>query len=282
MKKSNWKMWRYKSVKDTVRRDEDYAEVIKYIKDFQPSSYDYVVSHLDRLLFTASCVTHKFPTSAKILDIGSHPFFLPGYLSLKGYENISVVDIDRPDDFPLDPRWGVQSCKLDIEEQKWPYEDGYFDVIMLLEVFEHLYKKPNHVFREIQRVLKPNGVLLISTPNGWTLRSILRFLIKQRSGHRIYSFSQTYEKLGHFDHIREYSVSEIKEYLGHFALSIDEKVLSTFYASDISDDGKAVRTYPARNKLLKFIGKSFSFIQQCFWFLPILQDNIFIVVKKTS
>ncbi len=59
--------------------------------------------------------------------------------------------------------------------QRLPYEDASFDVILLVEVIEHL---ENHrsALGELARILKPNGVLIITTPNIMRLNSRLHFL----------------------------------------------------------------------------------------------------------
>ena len=48
------------------------------------------------------------------------------------------------------------------------YSNNHFDAITLFEVIEHL-KEPKLLFQEIYRVLKPGGVLLISTGNSKSL-----------------------------------------------------------------------------------------------------------------
>ena len=47
-----------------------------------------------------------------------------------------------------------------------PFEDGKFDVVVCFEVFEHVFNI-EEVLLEIQRVLKPDGELLISIPFAW-------------------------------------------------------------------------------------------------------------------
>jgi SAM-dependent methyltransferase len=47
-----------------------------------------------------------------------------------------------------------------------PYADGEFDVVFSKYVFEHL-ERPLAAMRELRRVLKPGGHLLIHTPNRW-------------------------------------------------------------------------------------------------------------------
>lgn len=45
-----------------------------------------------------------------------------------------------------------------------PFDSNYFDVVLFADVVEHL-DDPNRALTEIHRVLKPNGVLLLSTPH---------------------------------------------------------------------------------------------------------------------
>lgn len=49
-------------------------------------------------------------------------------------------------------------------EEKLPFEDGSMSVVVLAEVIEHL-RVPDLVLREIRRVLRPDGTLLLSFPN---------------------------------------------------------------------------------------------------------------------
>lgn len=45
-----------------------------------------------------------------------------------------------------------------------PFQSASFDAVNLVEVIEHIENQPQ-LIREIARVLKPNGLVLISTPN---------------------------------------------------------------------------------------------------------------------
>jgi SAM-dependent methyltransferase len=53
-----------------------------------------------------------------------------------------------------------------------PYEDGAFDVVFSRYGFEHL-ERPVPVMRELRRVLRAGGHLLIQTPNRWHYVPIL-------------------------------------------------------------------------------------------------------------
>ncbi len=58
--------------------------------------------------------------------------------------------------------------------QRLPYNDASFDIVLLVEVIEHL---ENHrvALGELARILKPGGVLILTTPNIMRLNSRLHF-----------------------------------------------------------------------------------------------------------
>ncbi|MFH1593969.1 MAG: class I SAM-dependent methyltransferase [Candidatus Omnitrophota bacterium] len=59
--------------------------------------------------------------------------------------------------FGLDRLWG------DEVKDKLNFSDNYFDYVTLLAVIEHI-GSPQKLISEIARVLKPNGILIITTP----------------------------------------------------------------------------------------------------------------------
>jgi SAM-dependent methyltransferase len=63
----------------------------------------------------------------------------------------------------------------DLNQDPLPYESGFFDAVSCTEVVEHLddYRR---LLREIFRVLRPGGILVLSSPNILNLKSRLRFL----------------------------------------------------------------------------------------------------------
>ena len=53
---------------------------------------------------------------------------------------------------------------FNIEKDSLGHEDNSIDFITLNAVIEHI-EKPDHIFKEIKRVLKDNGLVFIRTPN---------------------------------------------------------------------------------------------------------------------
>ena len=68
-----------------------------------------------------------------------------------------------------------QFQKVDLN-QRLPYDDDYFDYVACLEGLEHA-ENYHHTLREFQRILKPGGKLIVSTPNPLNVKSRMRFLL---------------------------------------------------------------------------------------------------------
>ena len=58
---------------------------------------------------------------------------------------------------------GLDARVID-DASRLPFGDGAFDSVVCLEVLEHLFE-PQHALREIRRVLKPGGTLILTVPN---------------------------------------------------------------------------------------------------------------------
>lgn len=54
--------------------------------------------------------------------------------------------------------------KIDLENDKWPYPDNYFDIIYNKSLMEHL-RNPDKFLMEARRVLKPGGKILCLIPD---------------------------------------------------------------------------------------------------------------------
>ncbi|MFQ3675830.1 MAG: class I SAM-dependent methyltransferase [Endomicrobiia bacterium] len=98
-----------------------------------------------------------------------------GAMSLKlkelGFEVIAV-DIDENSFLPKDE---IKFAKVDLN-QPLPFQESSFDSILCVEGLEHL---ENHflVIREFARVIKKDGVLIISTPNTLNVYNRIRFFL---------------------------------------------------------------------------------------------------------
>lgn len=101
----------------------------------------------------------------KILDVGcgSFPYFLKSsdFSQKYGVDSSIKPEIFKDTD--------LFTSKIDIETEKLPYPNNSFDVVTMLAVFEHISKdKLPFVLGEINRVLRKNGIIIVTTPSPWS------------------------------------------------------------------------------------------------------------------
>lgn len=124
----------------------------------------------------ATKVNRLVPSDARsLLDIGcgSHPLFL---LQTTVPDRRGLDKMVPPEGRVID---GVTLVHHDVHRTPLlPFEDQSFDVITMLAVFEHIRPQPLALLlREINRVLRPGGSFIMTTPAGWTdplLRAMAR------------------------------------------------------------------------------------------------------------
>ena len=108
-------------------------------------------------------------TQAHVLDVGAGHGAFSKEIHEQGYR-VTACDF-APEIFYYDK---VKCHQADLT-RSLPFEDNAFDAIVAMEVMEHILDH-EVFFREAQRVLKPGGVLFISTPNILSFKSRVRFL----------------------------------------------------------------------------------------------------------
>ncbi len=98
----------------------------------------------------------------RVLDLGAGDGFITAEASAAATAAIGVaVDVGSP--APLAPRRGAVSRVIARLPGPLPFPAGAFDVIVSLEVIEHLLD-PDAFLDEIVRVLAPGGHVILSTP----------------------------------------------------------------------------------------------------------------------
>jgi 2-polyprenyl-3-methyl-5-hydroxy-6-metoxy-1,4-benzoquinol methylase len=102
----------------------------------------------------------QVPKAAQILDVGCGRGTLLKAFADRGFEAHGFELSPEAAEF-ADPRAKI---KIGAELAEAQYPNGFFDMIVLWHVLEHL-KHPDKTIEEIHRILKPGGKLIIAVPN---------------------------------------------------------------------------------------------------------------------
>jgi len=95
-----------------------------------------------------------------IIDIGTSERFAK---ELRPYENLFIGKDYKAGGYEPELIYGEYNCDLHTDIESLPFENDSIDAIICLEVLEHV-KNPFKAADEIKRVLKPGGLLLLTTP----------------------------------------------------------------------------------------------------------------------
>ncbi len=123
------------------------------------------------------------------LDIGFRGGYFSKLLESYGY-NTTSTDIEKSYD----------KCEVVNANDPLPYESNSFNVIWCSEVIEHL-KNPQETLTEFKRILKQDGVAILTTPNS-------RFWIFRILG----LFGLTPQKLQREDHLHFFGIKDIEKF----------------------------------------------------------------------
>lgn len=101
------------------------------------------------------CAKKVASSGGRVLDLGCGDGFWSRKLARLGYQ-VTSVDHEKY----------YQNTQLVDLEKKLPFPDQYFDLVWSTEVLEHLFTPASFV-QEIKRILKPRGLLVLTTPNSY-------------------------------------------------------------------------------------------------------------------
>lgn len=184
-------------------------------------------SQASRLAADLAIIQKYISMNANVLEIGSVPLILTAALKKLGYGKLEGLDIDPSRFKSATDQFSLRVHKCDIETQRIPLDNDLFDAIIFNELFEHLRINPIVVFREVSRVLRRDGILLLSTPNLRSLKRIINFIIYNHTGPTIRNPAGIYEEyvkleeIHHMGHVRVYTSQEIIQFLERMGFHVD-------------------------------------------------------------
>lgn len=149
----------------------------------------------------------------------------------KHAKKVYGVDIDETCVKWATEQYAVKNNKLEFKHgsvDRIPLPDGSVDVVISFETIEHVDSAVQQLFmEEVKRILKPDGLLIISTPN-------------------VINYSERHEHHNEF-HLKEFQKEEFREFLhNHFTYTYHfeqgYEVVSTISGTDLNSIQK-LRAY---------------------------------------
>jgi 2-polyprenyl-3-methyl-5-hydroxy-6-metoxy-1,4-benzoquinol methylase len=112
-----------------------------------------------------------------VIDVGCGTGALRNHLGDR-FRRYIGVDIVRYDGFPD----GADFLQVDLDFKMIDLPPSFGDVVIAVETIEHL-ENPRAFFRELTRLAKPNGYVVVTTPNQLSLLSLFTLMVKKRRIH---------------------------------------------------------------------------------------------------
>jgi SAM-dependent methyltransferase len=160
-----------------------------------------------------------YPPSRRVrlLDVGCFNGYISFLLARLGYQVTGTDACDLADRRALFDKAGIGFFFSNLNELDpfAPVADASFEVVVMGQIIEHILNHPLGLMRSVARVLCPDGVLILTTPNPATVMNAVRLL----SGRLSLWGTREFMEMPKFDrgqiisygdiHYREYLASEV-------------------------------------------------------------------------
>lgn len=155
----------------------------------------------------------------RLLDVGCGTGIFLNIARKRGWE-VSGIDVSDYAAQIAKERFGIQVDLRPLTEIKFPSE--YFDVITLWDSIEH-FSHPSLYLREINRILKRDGILVLNTPNENSLsRTIARLLYYVSFGLFKYPARRLYHKYHNY-YFSEKTIKDLLTDSGYTIIQMSKK-----------------------------------------------------------
>jgi len=157
------------------------------------------------------------PLDSKILDAGCGDARLSQKLVEMGFQ-VTGLDINE-EGLKSAKAKGLNTILGDIE-QTWQTEDKSFDLVMMLDVLEHITNMEG-VLAQVKRVLKPDGFFLVVFPNHFDLRNRINMLFGGgivHWDHKKYPNTRAWN----YGHVRFLKLRELQEFMSLSGLGVNK------------------------------------------------------------
>jgi SAM-dependent methyltransferase len=126
----------------------------------------------------ARTLMRYLPSGSSILDFGSGTCSRSAFMALCGYRVWACDDLGdhwhyqngtRKKIFEFAAQMGIDFFHIE-QGREFPYQAGQFDLVMMINILEHLHDSPYELLCQVLEWIKPGGLLLVLVPNAANLR----------------------------------------------------------------------------------------------------------------
>jgi SAM-dependent methyltransferase len=252
-----------------IRRAEYHPKAIKLLELACIFDQSHLANHIPRYLHTINHMPHgkdlRMGNYDSALEIGTSFYFPLILKDMFGFERVDFTDLTRKGapatEVRLPRDWAARtwlSINVNLEEERLPVPDGTYDLVLCLEVIEHLEKDPMAMLNEINRVLKDSGLIYLTTPNSTSARNVLKI----HHGFAPHFFMQYLRSLELGKHNIEYDPTQIVSLLDGAGFKIRK-----LWTEDLFED-----PVPEAMEMLRDTGGS----------LKYRGDNLLVIAEKVG
>jgi len=199
-----------------------YEAVAQYLLGFDifagapQEGRDYLAESIHRFVQTLELLPAAPSPEATLLELGANPYYLTlliqkataYHLASANYfgDQFGTAGEQVVTNEALGEQYRFRFDHFNVEKDRFPYEDATFDGVLFCEIIEHLTQDPTHALCEIHRVLKPDGFVIVTTPNVMSLPKLMALLWGRSNIYTPYSGYGVYGR-----HQREYALGELQD-----------------------------------------------------------------------
>ena len=143
-------------------KENKIKDIKKYYSlEYYPKDYIGRKEFLDTYSYRFNFIDKYFPKPCRVLEVGAGSGDFLSLLKKRGYDTYGIDLSERAvgqakKNYNLDLFCGT------LDDAK--FDDNHFDVVVMYHVLEHL-EDPMSLLNEVNRVLKPKGILLAEVPH---------------------------------------------------------------------------------------------------------------------
>lgn len=145
-------------------------------------------------------ISKNVQSEHNVLDVGSRKFPYIKHLKCK-----KITGIDIPSESEGELGWNdkiinqIRSDHLKLyyaNAEELPFDNNTFNIVVLIEVLEHI-ERDKLAIKEISRVLKKDGLLILTTPNGLHVENLNPYHLRHYLPQQLKEILDT-----HFDNVK--------------------------------------------------------------------------------